>query len=95
MNKDQSKRWALVCARAFHEGKLDMAADVVATLAPGLLKVTAGQSKTHKLDDDSGQFLKDLKEILDETGFTGLLKCSEKRLKELERLKPSMHPVTL
>jgi hypothetical protein len=94
MKPDQTKRWALLCAKAFHTGKTEIAADIMVTLTPSIAsQAVAGRAKTHKIDDDEGLFLQDLREMLDETGFSKLLQCSEKRIKELERMKPSLQTV--
>lgn len=93
MTPEQTRRWADLCSRAVQAGQLDVAADVVTTLvetAQISRLVVAGQAKTHQLDDDSGQFLRDLHEMLDETGFTNILRCSEQRIKALEQCKPSL-----
>lgn len=84
-----SQRWAVLIARTWQAGKHEIAADILATVDPsGVLgTISASKDGTHPIED--GVVLKDLHEILDETGMESILKISEKRCKELQNLGPS------
>ncbi len=87
-----NEAWALLIARTWHEGRHDIAADILATLHGNDQQalVQASKAAEHTIGDDSGALLEALHDILDETGFQSILKISEKRCKELKNLKPSM-----
>lgn len=83
MKPELSRRWAMLAAKLYAEGKLDTVADIV---------LTVGEAKRHPVDDDHGVFLQSLRDMLDETGMDEILKVSEKRRKALEKLPKRLLP---
>lgn len=88
----KNEAWALLIARTWHEGRHEIAADILATLHGNDQQALALASKSadHPLSGDDGPLLESLHDILDETGFQSILKISKSRCKELKNLKPSM-----
>lgn len=82
------RRWALLCAQLIKDRKIDIAADVVATLSSR--RVGASEVKQFSVPDGDVPVLEELREMLDELGYESIVKMGEKRRKELENSGPGI-----
>lgn len=90
MKREIAKRWALLTAKLISDGKMEIAADVVATFQ--LRRVQAkSEIKQFSVPDADVPVLDELREMLDELGYENVMKMGEKRRKELERGRPGIY----
>lgn len=90
MKAETARRWALMVAKLWSDGKSEIAADVVATFQ--LRRVQAkSEVKQFSVPDVDVPVLDELHEMLDELGYESIMKMGAKRRKELEHGKPGIY----